>query len=80
MMIYTYRNQSTAKIRLMSSAGSPTEVRTITMVTNPALGIDAAPILAHVAVTLKPLQAFKMLLWKTTIIDNKPTDGQKSKN
>ena len=48
----TYRNQSTARIRLMSSVGSPTEVRTINMVISPALGILAAPILAQVAVTL----------------------------
>lgn len=36
----------------MSSAGSPTEVNTMIMVTSPALGIAAAPILAHVAVKL----------------------------
>lgn len=49
----THRNQSTAKIRLMSSVGSPTEVSTISIVMRPALGILAAPILAHVAVKLK---------------------------
>lgn len=48
----TYRNQSTARRRLMSLVGSPTEVRTINMVISPALGILAAPILAQVAVTL----------------------------
>lgn len=39
-------------MRVMSSVGSPTEVRTITMVTRPACGIPAAPILAAVAVML----------------------------
>lgn len=37
----------------MSSVGRPTEVSTITMVTSPACGIPAAPILAAVAVMLK---------------------------
>ncbi len=37
----------------MSSGGKPTEVRTITMVTRPAWGIPAAPILAAVAVILR---------------------------
>lgn len=36
----------------MSSVGRPTEVSTITMVTSPACGIPAAPILAAVAVML----------------------------
>lgn len=48
----TYRNQSTAMIRVMSSVGRPTDVSTITMVTNPAWGIPAAPMLAAVAVIL----------------------------
>lgn len=48
----THRNQSTAMMRVMSSVGSPTEVSTITMVTSPACGIPAAPILAAVAVML----------------------------
>lgn len=48
----THRNQSTAMMRVMSSVGSPTEVNTITMVTSPACGIPAAPILAAVAVML----------------------------
>ena len=39
-------------IRLMSLVGSPTAVRTSSMVTNPALGTLAAPILASVAVKL----------------------------
>ena len=51
--IITYKNQSTARIRLTSSTGRPTEVRTINIVTSPALGIAAAPIAAHVAVRLK---------------------------
>lgn len=36
----------------MSSVGRPTDVSTITIVTNPACGIPAAPILAAVAVIL----------------------------
>lgn len=40
-------------MRLMSSTGRPTEVSTINIVTRPALGILAAPILAQVAVKLK---------------------------
>lgn len=42
-----------ATIREMSAGGNPTEVRTITMVTRPAWGIPAAPMLAAVAVILK---------------------------
>lgn len=48
----TYSNQSTAMIRVMSSAGRPTTSSTITMVTKPACGIPAAPIAAAVAVIL----------------------------
>lgn len=48
----TYRNQSTAMMSVMSSVGRPTDVSTITIVTNPAWGIPAAPILAAVAVIL----------------------------
>lgn len=48
----TYRTQSMATIREMSAGGKPTEVRTITMVTKPAWGIPAAPMLAAVAVIL----------------------------
>lgn len=40
-------------ISVMSSVGNPTEVSTITMVTSPACGIPAAPMLAAVAVMLK---------------------------
>lgn len=49
----TYKAQSTAMMRVMSSVGRPTEVSTITMVTSPACGIPAAPILAAVAVMLR---------------------------
>lgn len=48
----TYRIQSMATISVMSSGGKPTEVSTITMVTRPAWGIPAAPMLAAVAVML----------------------------
>lgn len=48
----TYRNQSTAIIKVMSSVGNPTDVNTIIMVTRPACGMPAAPILAAVAVML----------------------------
>ena len=48
----TYRNQSTAMMSEMSSVGRPTDVSTITIVTSPAWGIPAAPILAAVAVML----------------------------
>ena len=49
----THKNQSTDTMRLMSSAGSPTDVSTMIIVTRPALGIAAAPILAQVAVRLE---------------------------
>lgn len=49
----TYRNQSTAMMSVMSSVGSPTDVSTITMVTRPAWGMPAAPMLAAVAVMLQ---------------------------
>ena len=39
-------------ISVMSSVGSPTDVNTITMVTRPAWGMPAAPMLAAVAVIL----------------------------
>lgn len=48
-----YSNQSTAMIKKTSLAGSRTVSNTITIVTNPACGIPAAPILAAVAVILK---------------------------
>ena len=49
----TYNAQSTAMMRVMSSVGNPTDVSTITIVTSPACGIPAAPILAAVAVMLR---------------------------
>lgn len=48
----TYKNQSTVIIMEMSSAGKSKVVSTIIIVTRPALGIAAAPMLAHVAVML----------------------------
>lgn len=48
----TYSSQSTATMRLMSETGRPTDVRTRIIITSPALGILAAPILARVAVRL----------------------------
>ena len=50
--IETYKNQSIARIRPMSSVGRFTAWRTIIMVTRPADGIPAAPIAAAVAVKL----------------------------
>lgn len=66
-MAFAYNAQSTAMISVMSSVGKPTEVSTITMVTSPACGIPAAPMLAAVAVMLKEphlsfLQAFTRVL------------------
>lgn len=49
----TYRAQSTAMMRVMSSVGSPTEVSTMTIVTSPDCGIPAAPMLAAEAVMLQ---------------------------
>lgn len=40
-------------MRVMSSVGRPTEVSTMTMVTSPAWGMPAAPMLAAVAVMLQ---------------------------
>ena len=40
-------------MRVMSSVGNPTDVSTITIVTRPACGIPAAPMLAAVAVMLE---------------------------
>ena len=42
-----------ATMSVMSSGGRPTDVSTITMVTRPAWGIPAAPMLAAVAVILE---------------------------
>ena len=49
----TYKSQSTAMIRLISSVGSPTAVSTSIIVIRPALGTLAAPTLANVAVKLR---------------------------
>lgn len=54
----TYSNQSTARMMETSSAGKLTVSNTITIVTSPAWGIPAAPILAAVAVTLELYDAF----------------------
>lgn len=54
--LVTYKSQSTAMMRVTSSAGRPTALSTITMVTSPAWGTPAAPTLAAVAVTLHPKQ------------------------
>lgn len=50
----THRSQSTVMMRVTSSAGRPTALSTITMVTMPAWGTPAAPMLAAVAVILQP--------------------------
>lgn len=62
----TYRAQSTAMMRVMSSVGRPTEVSTITMVTSPACGMPAAPILAAVAVMLWEQAQHNTVIFKET--------------
>ena len=52
----TYKNQSIAYMTSTPSVGSPTAVRTISIVTSPASGTPAAPIAAAVAVTLNTQQ------------------------
>ncbi len=49
----TYKNQSMTMIRVISSMGKPTAFNTITIVTRPACGTPAAPMLANVAVILR---------------------------
>ena len=49
----TYKNQSMTRMSVMSSAGRPTALSTITKVTSPAWGTPAAPTLANVAVILE---------------------------
>ena len=49
----TYRSQSTATMSEMSCVGSPTAVSTSNMVIRPALGTEAAPTDARVAVKLQ---------------------------
>ena len=51
--VITYSSQSTAIIRLISSVGRLTAVSTSSIVMSPALGTEAAPILASVAVRLQ---------------------------
>ena len=50
--VCTHSSQSTATMRLMSETGRPTDVRTRIIITSPALGMLAAPMLASVAVRL----------------------------
>lgn len=57
-MWVTYRSQSTVMMSVTSSGGSPTVSRTMTIVTRPAWGMPAAPILAAVAVTLNNKNVF----------------------
>lgn len=64
-IISTYRIQSMATISVMSSGGRPTDVSTITMVTRPAWGIPAAPMLAAVAVILEDGETWGELEIKT---------------
>lgn len=58
----TYSSQSTASISVTSCAGSPIVSNTITIVTRPAWGIPAAPILANVAVILKLIIKYMYML------------------
>lgn len=55
-----YRIQSTAKMRETFSVGRPSAVRTRSIVTNPALGMLAAPMLARVEVRLQWEQRFSV--------------------
>lgn len=57
-------------MRVMSSVGSPTEVRTITMVTRPAWGMPAAPMLAAVAVMLY-VKDRHVKHWLVSLLQNK---------
>ena len=51
-ILYLSNNQSTDNIKAISPDGNPIVFNTMTMVTSPACGIPAAPILASVAVML----------------------------
>lgn len=53
-------------ISVMSSVGSPTDVSTMTMVTSPAWGMPAAPMLAAVAVMLEGKQSTALSRRKNT--------------
>lgn len=72
----TYSAQSTAMMRVMSSVGNPTDVSTITMVTSPACGIPAAPILAAVAVMLVEIWEFDVITEQNLIPFNKYKHGK----
>lgn len=67
----THKNQSTAIIMEISLAGSPKAVRTISIVTSPADGIEAAPMDARVAVmdtvTIWPIDRFNPFIWAMKI-------------
>ena len=67
LLNYLSNNQSTAKMIVTSSAGKPTVSKTITIVTSPACGIPAAPILAAVAVieiaATSPIDIVFALTW-----------------
>ena len=58
----TYRNQSTAMIRPISSNGKLTAWRTIMVVTEPADGMPAAPMAIAVAVMLNSKNSY-IVLW-----------------
>lgn len=68
----SYRSQSTAIINVTSFAGSPTVSSTITIVTKPACGIPAAPMLAAVAVMLQQRQQHKTDQRRTQSFSNPP--------
>lgn len=65
----TYKNQSIARIRPMSSVGRFTAWRTIIMVTRPADGMPAAPIAAAVAVKLAENYWRLLLLYTLSELD-----------
>lgn len=58
---HTYSSQSTATMRVTSLAGRPTAVSTITMVTSPAFGTPAAPMLATVDMMLRT--GHRIIIW-----------------
>lgn len=60
-------------ISVMSSVGRPTDVSTITMVTSPACGIPAAPMLAAVAVMLLERWEVKLIKVKKLMTNIKWT-------
>lgn len=67
----TYKNQSMGIMRVTSSTGNPTAVKTIAMVTRPADGIPAAPMAAAVDVKLgKKYPGYIMLFTKTKSVES----------